>query len=145
MIIKRLEPGDEAIARQVISGLKNTGDCPPADFRHVTKLLQEETTFVIAAIDDEEPVGFLIAYLLTRLAENRPMMLFYEIEVAESHRRKGIARQMIEKLQEMCRENSVLKMWVLTEESNPAAMRLYEATGGVRADDGDTVMFEYRD
>ncbi|MEZ5357437.1 MAG: GNAT family N-acetyltransferase [Candidatus Zixiibacteriota bacterium] len=116
-----------------------------ADDAHIDSLLRDNATYLIAAIENDEPVGFLIAYLLPRLAENRPMMLFYEIEVRESHRRRGVARAMIDKLCEYCREQHVLKMWVLTEESNPAAMQLYEATGGVRADGGDTVMFEYRE
>ncbi|MCP4548068.1 MAG: GNAT family N-acetyltransferase, partial [bacterium] len=66
-----------------------------------------------------------------------------DMEVAESHRRKGIGRALIGRLKEEVRDRDVMKMWVITERSNTAAVHLYESTGGLAQEHDDTVIFEY--
>ena len=59
------------------------------------------------------------------------MMFFYEIGVAESSRRRGIGRRLVNTLKSVCRDEDVMKMWVPTGRSNVAATRLYASTGAV--------------
>ncbi|MCP4569520.1 MAG: GNAT family N-acetyltransferase, partial [FCB group bacterium] len=66
-----------------------------------------------------------------------------DMEVAESHRRKGIGRALIGRLKEEVRDRDVMKMWVITERSNTAAVHLYESTGAVPQEVEDAVVFEY--
>ena len=59
------------------------------------------------------------------------MMFFYEIGVAESHRRRGVGTRMIAALKAICRTADVMKMWVPTGRSNIPATRRDAITGGV--------------
>ncbi len=57
------------------------------------------------------------------------MFYIHEIKVAKEHRRKGVGKKLIEKLQhEAARENAV-KSFVITNSSNLAACKLYKSTG----------------
>ncbi|MCK5125350.1 MAG: GNAT family N-acetyltransferase [candidate division Zixibacteria bacterium] len=145
MLIKRLQSGDEQLAKKIISQVKLQDKSTVIDAEHLTDLCDSKDTYVIAAFDDANPAAFLIAYLLPRLAELKPMMLFYEIEVLEKYHRRGIGTALIDKLKEYCQEIGICKMWVLTNESNIAAMKLYQSTGGKLAADDDMVMFVYKD
>lgn len=105
--------------------------------------LSNECNIVIAAMNEDEPIGFLLAYKLDRIDRGQTMMFFYEIEVDENFRRQGLASQMIEELKDICRAEKVYKMFVPTNKSNDAAMRLYAKTGGMPSADDD-ILFEYR-
>lgn len=137
--IKRLEKGDEKIAAQTVRELK----AERVNYSYLHGFLKSKTNVLFVALDGDTPVGFLLAYELERIDSPKPMMLLYEVEVAEAYRRQGIASTMIQGLKEICRERGILKMWVLTNEANRAAMRTYESTGGKQVDDDDLVMFLY--
>lgn len=98
---------------------------------------------MIVAAEDGEPIGFAVAYLLDRINENHRMALFYEIEVAEAHRRRGVGRAMIETLKSMCGAEGVAKMWVQTSPSNEAAVALYPSTGARAAGSDGELVFTY--
>jgi len=142
MQIKRLIPGDEEIAYRTISELKLKGDRTPENFDYIHRLISLNTNYLIIALDKNILAGFLIAYELPRIDCNKNMMLFYEIEVAETYQRQGVGKKLIDKLKEICREKDFLKMWVLTNESNVAAMNLYKSTGGVQSEIPE-ILFEY--
>ena len=92
MDIRRLTTEDAELALQAIIALKITPGAPPAELppAYVRRFLSRPDNVLIVATDDHRPVGFLLAYLLDRVDRQRQMVLFYEIEVAESHRRRGI-------------------------------------------------------
>ncbi|HKC63312.1 MAG TPA: GNAT family N-acetyltransferase, partial [Pyrinomonadaceae bacterium] len=69
-------------------------------------------------------------------------MFLYEIEVAASHQRRGIARALIKELEHICKDGAFKSMFVFTNESNFPAMELYAATGAKR-ENTDDVMFVY--
>lgn len=94
---------------------------------------------MIVACADGVPVGYLLAYLLDRVDRDQQMMFFYEIGVAESHRRRGVGKRLIGEVKSICREADVMKMWVPTGRSNVAATRLYASTGAVPLPSGDEV------
>ena len=71
------------------------------------------------------------------------MSLFYEIEVAEAHRRRGAGRAMIDALQSICAAEGVAKMWVQTAPSNQAAAALYRSTGAREAGSEGEIVFTY--
>jgi ribosomal protein S18 acetylase RimI-like enzyme len=71
------------------------------------------------------------------------MMFFYEIGVGETHRRRGIGKQLVGVLKDICRIEDVMKMWVPTSHENIAATRLYASTGGTPLTSGDEVTYTY--
>ena len=61
--------------------------------------------------------------------DKAPQLFIIEVGVAESHRRRGIARRMIERLIQLASELDCTEAWVLTEADNVAANALYRAAG----------------
>lgn len=146
MEIKRLQPGDETLAGKAIRILKTDGRSSAnyePDTSYVIDFLNNPSNYFIVAAESGEPIGFVLAYELERLDRPQPMMLFYEVSVLESKRRQGVAKAMINHLKTICQERNILKMWVLTNEANKAAMRTYESTGGQLVKEDDMVMFVY--
>lgn len=131
--VRRLQPGDEQLALQVVR------DLMPADERdgrepgipHLRHLLAQDTNYLIVAAVSGKPVGFLTAYRMPALCCDASMVYLFEIEVAPAHRRQGIGKQMVNLLKTVCRESDAEDIWVGTENDNIAAKRLYESTGGV--------------
>ena len=139
MQIWRLGVGDERLAARTVRTLK----AERVNYNYLDAFLKNETNVLLVALEGETPVGFALAYALNRMDSPASMMLLYEIEVAESHRKQGAATALIGALKDICRERSMVKMWVLTNESNRAAMRTYESTGGELVEEDDLVMFSY--
>jgi ribosomal protein S18 acetylase RimI-like enzyme len=94
----------------------------------------------VAAVDEGEAWGFAYGYALDRLHQTD--LLLYSIDVLEARRREGIGRAMVERLKAVCAERGCGEMWVVTNASNRAAMRLYASAGGVREFD-DVEMFVF--
>jgi len=134
--IKRLQNGDGELAQEIVDKFWPDGQLN-------RKFLSKETNYLLAAYVDGTLAGFLYAYELDRIEQERPMMFFYSIDVLQDFRRQGIGKRLIEELKQICFDRNVCKMYVLTDEVNTAAMRLYESTGGKRKLP-DNVLFEYR-
>ncbi len=143
--LRRLDPGDAELALRAARELKITDPVlrDALTLEHARTFLENADNVLLVATDGDRPIGFLLAYCLDRIDRDRPMMLFYEIEVASSHRRRGVGRALVERLIALCAERNVLKMWVHTNRSNSAAMSLYRSTGGVPDASGDEVTFLY--
>ncbi len=145
--IRRLGRDDGDLALETISQLKaadweGQGGKPKSlTANYLARFLRYDDHFLIVAIEDAEPVGYLLAYELSRVDRDQNMMLLYEIGVAESQRRKGAGAALIDEIRSICRERNIMKMWVETNESNVAAMRLYQTAGGKQVEEDDIVQF----
>ena len=117
-----LEPGDEAIVERLATREPRTA------------LLQDPRTVFLVAFDDDEPIGFVLAYELPRRHGLNVTLIVYEVEVDDAHRRRGIATQLLRELEQIARRRGVEEAFVLTETDNLAANRLYESMGGTRSD-----------
>jgi aminoglycoside 3-N-acetyltransferase I len=142
--VKRLLPGDQELARRAINTVKPAQERNHGNVTvdYMRRFLKQEKNVLIVATEQQHPVGFALAYRLDRVDRDQAMMLFYEIAVLESHRRRGIAAAMVNRLKEICRQHKIMKMWVCTGKSNAAAIHLYRSTGGRQRSDED-VMFIY--
>ena len=141
--VRRLGPDEVATGVEAIQLLKAPDGYPTPSAIYLSRFLAEPKNVLIVATDAGAPVGYIVAYLLDRVDRPQPMMFFYEIGVAASHRRRGIGTKMIEMLKSVCRANDVMKMWVPTGRSNVAATRLYERTGATAVPSGDEVTYAY--
>lgn len=112
------------------------------DLQHCQEFVENKQNYLLIAEDEGKPCGFLTAHTLPRLDELNPELFLYEIEVNSNYRRQGIGTQLIEKLIEIAKIIHAKEIFVLTNESNIAAMNLYQSTGGVRENPYD-VMFVY--
>jgi [ribosomal protein S18]-alanine N-acetyltransferase len=138
MEIVRLGPGDGARLAAAVRALHSEA----ASAAWLAAFLAQPTHHAVAAFDGEEPVGLAYGYELARVKRDRVALMLYEIDVAPSHRRRGIGRALIEAFRPICAERDADGMWLLTDDGNPGAVRLYTACGGERHP-VDQVMFSY--
>lgn len=71
-----------------------------------------------------------------------PELWINEVGVAPTHQNAGIARRLIAALLDRGRELGCREAWVLTDQGNAAAMRMYAAAGG-REHPTPSIMFEF--
>ncbi len=146
MIIRRLNAGDEVLVQLAVRKLKKETSEEVREIlttEYLNKFLSCAGNYFIAALADGQPVGFALGYRLMRVDQAQDMMLFYEIVVDDEHKKKGVGKCLIDELKKICREKKIMKMWVLTNKSNRAAMGLYRKTGGIEDESGDEVSFTY--
>jgi aminoglycoside 3-N-acetyltransferase I len=137
MKIRRLVPDDLKIGVAAIQNIKRARTTT----RTVARFLKRPDQYFIAAIEDDQPIGFALAYELQRIDRSHPMMFLYEIEVVESHQRQGVAAAMVDLLKEICCEKRAFKMFVIASASNTAALRLYDSTFGDTRQREDGVVY----
>lgn len=135
--IKRLQKGNEKLAREVAVKF-----WPKSELND--EFLKKETNYLLAAYVDNTLAGFAYAYELDRIEQSKPMVFLYSIDVLPEYQRRGIGKQLIEALRAEFTEEGFCKMFVLTDEGNTAAMRLYQSTGGKRVLP-DNVLFVYNE
>jgi ribosomal protein S18 acetylase RimI-like enzyme len=135
VIVRRLGPGDEAVVRHLAE------DAAPQ-----TGLLADERSIFLVAFDRDRPVGFLLAYELLRRQGDPSRLFVYEVGVDEGWRRQGVATALFDELGRLARARGIRAAFVLTNESNEAAMELYRSVGGVRPSTDDVLWdFDYDD
>ena len=103
-----------------------------ADEAALESFLSDERRYFLVAIERDRPIGTLTGYALQRPHRAEPQFLLYDIDVREEWRRRGIGRALVERFIEEARNAGAFEVWVLTDPSNAAAMRLYERSGMVR-------------
>ena len=118
--IRLLAPGDEGVVRDLAT-YDGPGD-PEA-------LLADPRALMLVAFDEEKPVGFVLAHELPRRHGDRSKLFVYEVDVAESHQRRGVAKALLGRLAELARERGIRAGFVLTDEDNVAANELYRSAG----------------
>jgi ribosomal protein S18 acetylase RimI-like enzyme len=131
--IRLLEPGDEAVVLELATQ-EGPGD-PEA-------LLADPRTMMLVAFESATPVGFVLAHELPRRHGDPSKLFVYEVDVAETHQRRGIASALLERLAGLARERGIQVGFVLTDPGNGPANALYRSAGG--ATESVTVEWEFR-
>ena len=129
-------PGDERVVRELATH-DGPGD-PEA-------LLADPRTLMLVAFDRERPVGFVLAHELPRRHGDRAKLFVYEVDVAETHQRRGIASALFERLADLARERGIATGFVLTEPDNGPANALCRDSGGATEKVSVQWTFSYAD
>ena len=90
--------------------------------------LHDETFFAVVAFDASgTAIGGLAAYELKKFEQERSEVYIYDLAVATSHRRKGVATALIRTLGETARRRGAWIMFVQADigEEDAAANALY--------------------
>jgi ribosomal protein S18 acetylase RimI-like enzyme len=111
------------------------------DLEATRRFLANKVNELLIAYVDGEPAGFVSATELTHPDHAQPELFLNELGVVEAHRGHGIGRALVQRLWEIARERGCRGMWVLTDDDNVAANRVYAAAGGTRA--GAEVMYQW--
>ena len=104
-------------------------------------LLADPRTLMLVAFDGVRPVGFVLAHELPRRHGDRSKLFVYEVDMAEAHRRRGIAKALLARLGDFARERGIRVGFVLTDADNAAGNALYRSVGGVSR---EVVEWEFR-
>ena len=103
------------------------GAIPSDDY--LRGLLQKPHFIVIVASDGGAIVGGLAAYELEKFERERREIYIYDLAVAEEHRRRGVARQLICELQREGARRGAYVIFVQADPPDAPAIALYESLG----------------
>ena len=92
---------------------------------YLKTLLGKQHFIALVALSGAEVVGGLTAYVLEKFEQERREIYIYDMAVAEVHRRKGIATQLIRELQAVARERGAYVIFVQADPGDTAALGLY--------------------
>jgi ribosomal protein S18 acetylase RimI-like enzyme len=95
------------------------------------------------AVEDCLVVGFVSAVHYLHPDKPRPELWINEVGVAATHRGRGLGTRLLHSVLDVARGLGCAEAWVLTDQANTAAMRLYTAAGSTEAP-SDHVMFTFR-
>ena len=138
MKVRRLGRGDAALARRAVA----INGTVPRGAPGLGHFLADDRCVLLAALENGEPVGVLWGYLLERPEGPRRMALLYSVDVRADRRRRGHGRALVAAFERIRRRAGASKSWVVTNESNAAAMALYRGTRA-RRPSRDDVVFMY--
>jgi ribosomal protein S18 acetylase RimI-like enzyme len=127
----RLAKGDLQVAQRLAPEL--LGDSSVRSERLV-ELLSDDRSIVLAAVHQDAPVAYLVAYCFPSLSGER-LAYLYDIEVKKTFRRQEIDKRLVEELLTVCRSTGVESIWVGSSLTNAAACALWSSTGAEREGD----------
>lgn len=127
--VRRLGTGDMAGFRAmnalfcgVFGEPKQYADYPPDD-EYVLQWLARSSNIALLAEADGQAVGALAGYELAKFEQARSEIYIYDLAVAQSHRRQGVATAMIEELRRIARQRGAWTVFVqadIVPEDEPA-------------------------
>jgi aminoglycoside 3-N-acetyltransferase I len=103
------------------------GSVPSDDY--LTWLLSKQHFIAVVAMSGEEVIGGLAAYELDKFEQDRREIYIYDLAVAESHRRRGVATGIIRELTRIAATRNVFVIFVQADQEDASAIALYESLG----------------
>ncbi len=101
---------------------------PPSD-EYVRDLLSQRHVVHLVAKDGDAVVGALSAFVLQKHERARAETYIYDLAVAASHRRRGIATALIAALKPIARQQGTWMIFVQADLEDEPAVALYTGLG----------------
>lgn len=139
LVIRRLVAGDVPLMRALNAvfgdafGEPDTYEREPPSSAYLESLLRKDHVIALVAQVEGEVVGGLVAYVLDKFEQARREVYIYDLAVATSHRRRGIATSLIARLREIAAALDAWVIYVQADYGDEPAIALYEKLG-VRED-----------
>ncbi len=108
-----------------------TGNQPSTGY--LERLLGRDTFIAVAAVEGDRVVGGVAAYVLPKFERERSEIYIYDLAVAQTHRRRGIATAMIAELQRIAALRGASVIFIQSDYGDAPAIALYTKLG-VRED-----------
>ena len=128
MDVSRLSATDAATATAELQDVYSSGPINEIGLRNA---LRNPDFVLLVARKEDAAAGYLHGALIDRV-DGGQMLLVYDIEVADSHRRQGVGTALVSAARHIARESGASETWLVTESDNEEAMALYEKLGGKR-------------
>ncbi len=123
--IRLLGPADASVLDRIAPDVFDG----PVDPRWTAEFLGDDRHHLAVALDGGLVVGMASAVHYVH-PDKRPELWINEVGVAPTHRGRGVGQALLAALFERGRALGCTEAWVLTEEDNTAARRLYARAGG---------------
>ncbi|HEX5244276.1 MAG TPA: GNAT family N-acetyltransferase [Tepidisphaeraceae bacterium] len=136
--IKVLRKSDRNTLSNVARGVFDNA----INLKSTLEFLRDPRHHMAVALENGLVVGMASAVHYVH-PDKAPELWINEVAVAKTHRRQGVGSALVAQLLEIGRRHGCVEAWVLTEQNNRAAIRLYSSQGGKRAPK-DPVMFTFR-
>lgn len=133
--VRVLVPADIATMREMLAVFADAFEDPqsyasrPPSDDYLTTLLASDTFLAIAAVADGHVVGGLAGYVLPKFEQQRSEFYIYDLAVAPTHRRMGVATALIRCLQAEAATRGVYVIFVQADHGDDAAVALYTKLG----------------
>jgi aminoglycoside 3-N-acetyltransferase I len=99
------------------------------DRKYQQRLLAQEYFIALTAVIDGTVVGGLVAYELQKFEQARSEIYIYDLAVAASHRRQGIATSLIRELQNIATNRGAWVIFIQADQGDAPAIALYDKLG----------------
>jgi ribosomal protein S18 acetylase RimI-like enzyme len=99
------------------------------DDDYLARLLARDTFIAIGAWQGPQVVGALAAYVLPKFEQARSEIYIYDLAVAESHRRRGIATALINETRRLASARGAYVIFVQADHGDDPAIALYTGLG----------------
>lgn len=137
--IRQLTPDDVALMDDLLSTFGEAFDEPDTytgqrpDSEYLRGLLGGDSFIALAALKAGAVVGGIAAYELKKFEQRRSEIYIYDLAVAASHRREGIATALINELRRIGAGRGAYVIFVQADHGDEPAIALYTKLG-VRED-----------
>lgn len=133
--VQRLGPGDIAAMNALLSLFGDVFDDPvtyrsqpPSDL-YLNKLLADQAFIALIASEGDAAIGGLTAYELVKFEQERSEIYIYDLAVAESDRRRGVATALIDHVRGIARALGAWTVFVQADRGDDPAIALYSKLG----------------
>jgi aminoglycoside 3-N-acetyltransferase I len=132
MLIRRLECGDEDLARNTFAMMTRVFDEGVAALgtAYVATLLARPDFWAMAALDGAEIVGGLTAHALPMTRSPERELFIYDLAVRADRQRRGIGRALVLATLERAKADSLRVAFVPADDEDAHAIAFYRAIGG---------------
>lgn len=141
--IKRLTESDALFFAELVRLFCAVFETPHAlfpDTSYLKSLLQKPDFVAYVILHDNELVGGLTGYELSKYYTEESELFIYDIAIKPAFQRNGFGRQLLSTLVQHCRRHNIGELFVAAHADDADALSFYKATGG-RAE--EVVHFNY--
>ena len=134
-VVRRLGAADVDRFRELLAVMgeafedvdRYTGAQPSTAY--LCEMLARGDFMALAATDDGGVIGGLAAYELAKFEQERREIYIYDLAVAATHRRKGVATALIEELVRIAAARGAYVVYVQADTADAPAVALYSKLG----------------
>lgn len=101
---------------------------PPSEY-YLARALSMPGVIALIAREGSQIIGALVAYELPKLEQARSEIYIYDLAVADSHRRQGVATALIDEVRIIGRKCGAWVVYVQADYGDEPAIALYTKLG----------------
>ena len=128
----KVKNDDLSVVNSIMDNFIENIDEKPS-VNHSRTFLSDDRTYLLAATWGSNVIGYALAYKYPSLYSSDYLAYLYDIEVLETHRRKGAGRLLIKTLLTLLKSDGVNELWLGTATDNTEGQGLFSSTGGIKS------------